>query len=33
MNIMTLKVAAFQMGPQWQNGDFLENVSNGFDYI
>jgi hypothetical protein len=33
MNILTLEVAAFQMGPQRQNGDFVEYICNGFDKI
>jgi hypothetical protein len=32
-NILVPKIEALQMGPETENGDFLENSSNTFDYI
>jgi hypothetical protein len=32
MNILALKGVALEMGPKEQNGDFLENYHNHFEY-
>jgi hypothetical protein len=33
MNIPAAKIGTLQMGSETQNGDFIENGCNGFDYI
>jgi hypothetical protein len=33
MNNTDAKIGAHEMGTKTQNGDFLENGSNDFDYI
>jgi hypothetical protein len=33
MNILGLNRGAFEMSPQKENGDFLENSCDDFDYI
>jgi hypothetical protein len=33
MKILAPKIGAIEMGPKTQNGDFLEDGFNHFDYI